>query len=100
MIKRIKDLNHLKSIHTNDRRKYNMGEKAFACTTNPLFFIAKNGEKVVTNEWFINRNNELVFDIKRNRWVNMNLYEETRGDCASIVTDAIYYFEDKKEVSE
>ncbi|EFR97185.1 Uncharacterised protein [Listeria ivanovii subsp. londoniensis] len=41
MIKRIKDLKDLKSIHTNDKRKYKMGEKAFACTTNPLFFIAK-----------------------------------------------------------
>ncbi|HDI3360988.1 TPA: hypothetical protein PNA25_001529, partial [Listeria monocytogenes] len=67
-----------------------MGEKAFACTTNPLFFIAKNGEKVVTNEWFVNSTeNELIFDIKRNRWVNMEMYE----DGISTVTDDIYYFE-------
>ncbi|HDU7471750.1 TPA: hypothetical protein RF440_003083 [Listeria monocytogenes] len=97
MIKRIKDLNHLKSIHTNDKRKYKMGEKAFACTTNPLFFIAKNGEKVVTNEWFVNSTeNELIFDIKRNRWVNMEMYE----DGISTVTDDIYYFENDNEVSE
>ncbi|EGI1283587.1 hypothetical protein IF519_000951 [Listeria monocytogenes] len=97
MIKRIKDLNHLKSIHTNDKRKYKMGEKAFACTTNPLFFIAKSGEKVVTNEWFVNSTeNELIFDIKRNRWVNMEMYE----DGISTVTDDIYYFENDKEVAE
>ncbi|EJA1996771.1 hypothetical protein MWN86_002806 [Listeria monocytogenes] len=74
-----------------------MGEKAFACTTNPLFFIAKNGEKVVTNEWFVNSTeNELIFDIKRNRWVNMEMYE----DGISTVTDDIYYFENDKEVAE
>ncbi|EJE1215418.1 hypothetical protein M4H13_002066 [Listeria monocytogenes] len=74
-----------------------MGEKAFACTTNPLFFIAKNGEKVVTNEWFVNSTeNELIFDIKRNKWVNMEMYE----DGISTVTDDIYYFENDKEVEE
>ncbi|EJB6196000.1 TPA: hypothetical protein ACVTGJ_002854 [Listeria monocytogenes] len=55
MIKRIKDLNHLKSTE-----------------------------------------NELIFDIKRNRWVNMKMYE----DGISTVTDDIYYFENDKEVEE
>lgn len=93
MIMRVPDTNWLKSIHNPDKRKNNMGEKAFACTTNPLFFITKQGEKIATNEWFVNYNNELIYDIPKNKWVNMRMYT----DGTSTVTDDIYYFEDLEE---
>lgn len=90
MIMRVPSTGWLKWIHNPDKRKYNMGEKAFACTTNPLFFVTKQGEKVVTNEWFVNCNNELIYDIPKNKWVNMGMYTEGK----STVTDDIYYFEE------
>lgn len=93
MIKRVESLNELRDIHTNDKRKYNTGENAFACTSNPLFFITKQGEKVVTNEWFVNHNGELIYDIKMNKWVNMEMYENNE----STVTDAIYYFKEASQ---
>lgn len=89
-IERITNVPLLKSIHNPDKRKNNMGEKAFACTSNPLFFTTKNGEKIVTDEWFVNKNNELIYDIKKNKWVNMHMYEKNE----STVTNDIYYFKE------
>lgn len=88
-IERILSIVQLKSIHNQDKRKKNMGEKVFACTSNPLFFTTLDGEKVVTNEWFVNENNELIYDIKKNKWVNMGMYEKNESN----VTNDIYYFE-------
>lgn len=89
-IGRILSVEQLKSIHNKDKRKNNMGEKTFACTSNPLFFATVNGEKVVSNEWFVNKNDELIYDIKKNKWVNMGMYERNE----SSVTNDIYYFEE------
>ncbi|MGL4695208.1 hypothetical protein [Enterococcus larvae] len=47
----------------------------------------------MTNEWFVNHNNELIYDIKKNKWVNMDMY--SRGE--STVTDRIYYLESEAE---
>lgn len=89
---RILSVEQLKSIHNQDKRKNNMGEKAFACTSNPLFFVTLDGEKVVTNEWFVNKNDELIYDIKKNKWVNMGMYERNESN----VTNDIYYFEEEE----
>lgn len=89
VIGRISNVKQLKEKHSKDKRKYNLGEKAFACTSNPLFFETLKGDKVATNEWFVNNNNELIYDIKNNKWVNMDMYEN--GE--STVTKNIYYFE-------
>lgn len=93
-IGRILSVEQLKSIHNQDKRKNNMGEKAFACISNPLFFATVNGEKVVSNEWFVNKNDELIYDIKKNKWVNMGMYERNE----SSVTNDIYYFKEVPNV--
>lgn len=89
VIGRISNVKQLKEKHSKDKRKYNLGEKAFACTSNPLFLVTLEGEKIASNEWFININNELIYDIKNNKWINMEMYE--KGE--STVTKGIYYFE-------
>lgn len=90
MIKRIINTEHLRSIYTADRPKNNCDDivdgkrvRAHACTSNPLVFMNKEGKKIMTNEWFVNHNNELIYDIKKNKWVNMDMY--SRGE--STVTD-------------
>ncbi|MDT2824845.1 hypothetical protein [Vagococcus lutrae] len=88
MIERVESVEELRRMHSNDKKKYNTGENAFACTSNPLFFVTKQGEKIVTNEWFVNRNGELIYNIPKNKWVNMKMYENNE----STVTNAIYYF--------
>ncbi|WP_086348512.1 hypothetical protein [Candidatus Enterococcus clewellii] len=100
MIKRIRDIEHLRLIYTADKPKNNCGDvidgklvRAFACTSSPLMFLDKEGRKIVTNEWFVNHNNELIYDIKKNNWVNMDMYSDNK----STVTDNIYYLESEAE---
>ncbi|WP_086350168.1 hypothetical protein [Candidatus Enterococcus clewellii] len=100
MIQRIRDAEHLRSIYTADKAKNNCGDvvdgklvRAFACTSNPLMFMDKEGRKIVTNEWFVNYKDELIFNIKKNYWINMKLY--VTGESA--ITDRIYYLESEAE---
>lgn len=89
MIKRVGSLQELKNIHNDDKKKFTLnGVNFFACTTNPLIFITKEGEKIVTNEWLVNNGGELIYNIKKNKWVNMKMYESD----ISTVTNDIYYF--------
>lgn len=94
MIKRIESLQELKNIHSDDKKKFSVnGVNFFACTTNPLIFMTKEGERIVTNEWLVNSGGELIYNIKKNRWVNMKMYE----DGKSYVTDAIYYLQEASQ---
>lgn len=94
MIKRVESLQELKNIHNDDKKKFTLnGINFFACTTNPLIFITKEGEKIVTNEWFVNSGGELIYNIKRNRWINMDMYENGK----SYVTDDIYYLQEASQ---
>jgi len=91
-IARVLNTEHLRSIHHPDKPKNNMGERAYACISNPLFFVTLDGEKITTNEWFVNLNGELIYNIKKNKWVNMAMYEKNE----SYITKDIYYFQEAK----
>lgn len=57
--------------------------KAHACVT-PLIIVIGD-KKIVTNEWFITQvNNELIYDIENNNWVNMDMFNEGDSVCQEI----------------
>ena len=41
----------------------------------PIVIFNKSYGLQVSNLWFINGNNELIYDIKENMYINLNLYD-------------------------
>lgn len=58
--------------------------KRKACTKLLVFDHA--GKVETTNKWFITyRNNELIFDIKGNDWINLNMFEKGESYCKELL---------------
>ena len=54
-----------------------------ACTKMILLNI--DGKPVVTDEWFITYGeNELIYHIQDNRWVNLNMFDDNTSYCTEI----------------
>lgn len=54
-----------------------------ACTKMILLNI--DGKPVVTDEWFITYGeNELIYHIQDNRWVNLNMFNDNTSYCSEI----------------
>ncbi|MCH4175906.1 MAG: hypothetical protein LKF43_00265 [Streptococcaceae bacterium] len=89
-ITEIKTSNQLHEIYTEDepaRVVDFVNEqyiKRFAC--NKILIINRNNELIATQRWFITRNNnELIYDIKNNDWVNLDMFDKGTSYCKSIV---------------
>lgn len=58
--------------------------KRFACTKLLVFDHSRTVK--TTNEWFITyRNNELIFNIKENDWINLNMFETGESYCKELL---------------
>lgn len=58
--------------------------KRHACTK--LLVFDRAGKVETTNEWFITyRNNELIFDIRGNDWINLNMFEADESYCKELL---------------
>lgn len=45
----------------------------------PIVIFNKVYGLQVSNLWFINKNNELIYDIKKNIYINLNLYDKKKS---------------------
>ena len=58
--------------------------KRKACTKTLV--IERDGEAITTRRWFITRsNNELIYDIDGNNWVNLDMFERGESYCKEIL---------------
>lgn len=61
-----------KSRNIKECRKF-IGIKYYC--KEPIVILNKRYGLQVSNLWFINGNNELIYDIKENIYINLNLYD-------------------------
>lgn len=86
-IKYISNSAELREVYTPDRRtnkKYNHRNQAiYACIT-PIEFEAW-GKKWHSRRWFINDDNELIFDIRKNHFINLEMFNEGTSAMKNLV---------------
>ena len=57
--------------------------EVFACV-KPMI-IEREGVPITTSEWFItSMNNELIYDVGYNRWVNLDMFDRGESYCSEI----------------
>ena len=61
-----------KSRNIKECRKF-IGIKYYC--KEPIVILNKSYGLQVSNLWFINGNNELIYDIKKNIYINLNVYD-------------------------
>ena len=61
------------SRYTQECRKFR-GIKYYC--KKPIVILNKSYGLQVSNLWFINENNELIYDINENIYINLNLYDK------------------------
>ena len=88
--KRIVSSNDLKEAFRPDKktRFRDANGRNFACTTVVLQFTAFD-KRQETDEWFINSENELIFNLKENYFVNLDMFDEgesTMRNCTAYWT--------------
>lgn len=76
------------NIHLYDPYQYDEDEngqktKIMACT-KPLLLQTTRGIEF-TNHWFINHTNELIYDVQKNYYVNLTMFDNKNSHCTSIM---------------
>lgn len=86
---KIENSKELHDIYTPDKLTdvfYFLDGTAFypsACTK--LLIIKRDEKLIATTAWFItNKNNELIYDIENNDWVNLNMFDDGDSYCKEI----------------
>lgn len=87
----IKTAQQLIDAHTKDRKTAKKGflngvglVNYHACTKTLV--IERDGKTIASNKWFITyEENELIYDIKGNNWVNLNMFENGESYCKEIL---------------
>lgn len=68
----------------NDFKKGTGIIKRYACTK--LLVLDHAGKIKTTNEWFITFDrNELIYNIKENDWINLNMFETGESYCKGLL---------------
>lgn len=58
--------------------------KRMACTK--LLVLERDGKIITSNKWFVTwKENELIYDIKNNDWVNMDMFDRGESYCSKIL---------------
>lgn len=61
-----------------------VNRKAKACTKTLV--IERDGKVITTKRWFITWTyNELIYDIKGNNWVNLDMFDNRESYCDEIL---------------
>lgn len=76
---RIEDQIHL-AKYENPSQKFH---GHMVTTDTPIMFM-REGKLVHSDKWFINENRELIYDVKHNNWVNLEMYAERQSYAKDI----------------
>lgn len=57
-----------------------------------------NGTQMISHKWFINSENELIYDIGKNWFMNLNMFDEGTSRMKNLVAH-VFYSETSKQMS-
>lgn len=91
-LKQLHSADDVQAIYTPDKPTHSLDFdsdiglfRPMACTT-PLF-IKRDKGLIIATEWFITKqHNELIYDIEKNNWVNLDLFEAGDSYCNGLFT--------------
>lgn len=77
-----------KSRNIKECRKF-IGIKYYC--KEPIVILNKSYGLQVSNLWFINGNNELIYDMKENIYINLNLYDKKESLTKDVFVEECIY---------
>ena len=85
--RRIEKSSELHDIYSPDKETeaYDEGKIAYGC--DKVLVMRIKGKLISTSNWFITkRGNELIYEVEKNDWVNLTMFDNGESVC-----DEIYY---------